>query len=160
MRFSYRRGAEDESAVEVDVVALEGRADGYQVTIGEQVFELSARLFQRAAFIKQADTIVLQYEGREYRLFDATRQRRAAPLAAGDLRAPMAGKVIQVLVANGAQVKAGDTLLILEAMKMEQQIVAPHDGVVDRVLCQEGEQVTAGMELVRLRAAGATESSS
>jgi biotin carboxyl carrier protein len=150
----------DKATVNVDVVALEDRADGYRVTIGEQVFELSARLFQRAALIKQADAIVLQYEGREYRLFDAAQQRRAAPRGGGDLRAPMAGKVIQVLVADGAQVTAGDTLLILEAMKMEQQIVAPHDGVVDHVLCQAGEQVTAGMELVVLRATGATETPS
>lgn len=157
MRFSYHRDVDDKTAVEVDVVALEGRADRYRVTIGEQVFELSARLFQRAAFIKQADTIILQYEGREYRLFDAAQQRSTAPRTAGDLRAPMAGKVIQVLVADGDQVTAGDTLLILEAMKMEQQIVAPHDGIVDRVLCQEGAQVTAGMELVVLRTTGATE---
>jgi biotin carboxyl carrier protein len=160
MRFSYHRHAEDRVAVEVDIVALEGSDDGYRITIGEQVFELSARLFQRAAFIKEADAIVLQYEGQEYRLFDATKQRRPAPRAAGDLRAPMAGKVIQVLVASGAQVKSGDTLVILEAMKMEQQIVAPHDAVVDRVLCREGDQVTAGMELIVLIAAGATENAS
>ncbi|MCZ6872394.1 MAG: biotin/lipoyl-binding protein, partial [bacterium] len=132
MRFSYRRQAEDSATVEVDIVALEGSADGYRITIGEQVFELSARLFQRAAFVKETDTLVLQYEGQEYRLFDATKQRRAAPRVAGDLGAPMAGKVIQVLVVSGAQVKRGDPLVILEAMKMEQQIVAPHDGVVDR----------------------------
>jgi len=42
--------------------------------------------------------------------------------------------------------------VILEAMKMEQQIVAPQDGMVARVLCREGDQVTAGMELVVLAA--------
>jgi 3-methylcrotonyl-CoA carboxylase alpha subunit len=60
----------------------------------------------------------------------------------------MAGKVIRVFVQPGEQVKAGATLVIIEAMKMEQQIVAPRDGVVSHVLCREGEQVTAGMELV------------
>jgi biotin carboxyl carrier protein len=63
----------------------------------------------------------------------------------------MAGKIIQVLVQPGDTVAAGDPLLILEAMKMEQQIAAPKDGVVDRILCKENEQVAAGAELVVLR---------
>jgi biotin carboxyl carrier protein len=63
----------------------------------------------------------------------------------------MAGKIIQVLVQPGDTVAAGDPLLILEAMKMEQQIAAPKDGVVDRILCEENEQVAAGAELVVLR---------
>jgi biotin carboxyl carrier protein len=57
---------------------------------------------------------------------------------------------MRVLVAAGDQVHTGDPLVILEAMKMEQQITAPQDGVVSRVLCHEGEQVAAGTELVAL----------
>ena len=50
--------------------------------------------------------------------------------------------------------KAGATLLILEAMKMEQQVTAPRDGIVTRLLCREGDQVTAGTELVVLEPVG------
>jgi biotin carboxyl carrier protein len=67
----------------------------------------------------------------------------------------MAGKIIRVLVQRGEHVKAGATLLILEAMKMEQQITAPQDGVVTHLLCREGDQVTAGTELVVLEPATA-----
>jgi biotin carboxyl carrier protein len=67
----------------------------------------------------------------------------------------MAGKIIRILVQPGEHVKAGATLLILEAMKMEQQITAPQDGVVTRLLCREGDQVTAGTELVVLKPAAA-----
>jgi biotin carboxyl carrier protein len=67
----------------------------------------------------------------------------------------MAGKIIHVLVQPGEHVKAGATLLILEAMKMEQQITAPQDGVVTRLLCHAGDQVTAGMALVVLEPASA-----
>lgn len=133
--------------MQVDVVPLEGQDGCYRVTVGTQVFELSANLLQRVAFLKEAGVITVQYEGREYRLYDATQWRRPPPRE-GDLHAPMAGKVIRVFVQPGEQVKAGTTLMIIEAMKMEQQIVAPRDGVVSRVLCSEGEQVTAGMELV------------
>ena len=158
MRFSYRRTAEDEATIEVDIVPVEDRDDCYRVTVGEQVFELSANVFHRAAFSKDMGEIVLQYEGREYHLFDATQRRRQAPAHRGNLRAPTAGKIIRVLVARGDEVKAGDPLVILEAMKMEQQITAPQDGVVDRVLCHEGDQVAAGIELVVLTSAAGTTS--
>jgi biotin carboxyl carrier protein len=148
MRFSYRRSPQDEDAVQVDVVPLEGQDGCYRVTVGTRVFELSARLLQRVAFLKEAGVITVQYEGKEYRLYDATQRWHPLPRGGGDLHAPMAGKVIRVFVQPGEQVKAGSTLVIIEAMKMEQQIVAPRDGVVSRVLCSEGEQVTASMELV------------
>jgi biotin carboxyl carrier protein len=150
MRFSYRCTAEDEHTVDVEIVPLEGSTDAYRVTVGPQVFELSARLLSRAAFLKQAGVITVQYEGKEYRLFDATQRRRTGLQRGGDLHAPMAGKVIRIFAQPGESVTAGTTLLILEAMKMEQPIVAPHNGVVAQVLCQEGDQVMAGMELVVL----------
>jgi geranyl-CoA carboxylase alpha subunit len=150
VRFSYRRSAEDEATIEVDIVAMADRDDCYRVTIGEQVFELSAHIFQRAAFHKEAGEILLQYAGREYHLLDATQRRRTALPGQGDLRAPTAGKIIQVLVAVGDQVHTGDSLVILEAMKMEQQITAPRAGRVSRVLCSVGEQVAAGTELIVL----------
>jgi acetyl/propionyl-CoA carboxylase alpha subunit len=59
----------------------------------------------------------------------------------GGCVAPMPGKVVQVLVAEGDAVVAGQTLLILEAMKMEQPVTAPDDGVVASVLVSAGEQV-------------------
>ena len=149
MRLSYRRSAEEAQAIEVDIVPLE-QPDTYRVTVGEQVFTLSANVFHRAAFLKDVGEIILQYDGKEYHLFDTTQRRRSAPGRGGDLHAPMAGKVIRVLVQPDDHVKAGDSLVILEAMKMEQQIVAPRDGTVAQVLCREGEQVTAGMELVVL----------
>jgi biotin carboxyl carrier protein len=148
VKFSYRRSPTDEQAIEVDIVALPEREGVYQVTVGEHVFELAERLVHQVAFCKDAGEITLQWAGREYHLFDASQRRRPTPAGLGDLRAPMAGKIIRVLVRPGEQVKTGATLLILEAMKMEQQITAPQDGVVTRLLCHEGDQVTAGTELV------------
>jgi len=155
VKFAYRRSATDDQVIEVDIVPVPERAGVYRVTVGEHVFELAERLLHHAAFYKEAGEMTLQFEGREYRLFDASQRRRPAPTRAGDLHAPMAGKIIHVLVQLGEHVKAGATLLILEAMKMEQQITAPQDGVVTRLLCREGDQVTAGTELVVLEPASA-----
>jgi 3-methylcrotonyl-CoA carboxylase alpha subunit len=155
VKFTYRRSATDDQVVEVDIVPIPERQGIYRVTVGERVFELAERLLHHAAFYKEAGEITIQFAGREYRLFDASQRRRPVSTHAGDLHAPMAGKIIHVLVQPGEHVKAGATLLILEAMKMEQQITAPSDGVVTRLLCHEGDQVTAGTELVVLEPAAA-----
>lgn len=149
MRVTYRIPGEAE-AVTVDVAPLDDPEAGYRVTVRDRVFDLPARSLRRAAFLRQGGEITLQVDGREYRLYDA-RQRRHAPTGApGDLHAPMAGRIIRVLVKAGDSVQAGDTLLILEAMKMEQQITAPHDGTVASLMCKAGDQVVAGQELVVL----------
>jgi biotin carboxyl carrier protein len=150
MRFVYRRSPADEQTITVDVMPLEGTPDTYRVTVGTRVFELPASRLYHTAFLKQAGGITVQHEGKEYRLFDAAQRRPASRQQGGDLHAPMAGKVLRILVQPGAHVAAGTTLVILEAMKMEQPITAPRDGVITDVLCREGEQVTAGTELVRL----------
>ncbi len=66
----------------------------------------------------------------------------------GDLTAPMPGKVTHVHVKAGAKVKRGESLLVLEAMKMEHTIAAPADGTVTELRCKAGEQVEDGVPLV------------
>jgi len=66
---------------------------------------------------------------------------------AGSLVAPMPGLVRRVLVEVGALVVAGQPLLILEAMKMEQAVAAPADGVVAELRAKAGEQVSTGQVL-------------
>jgi 3-methylcrotonyl-CoA carboxylase alpha subunit len=66
------------------------------------------------------------------------------------LMAPMPGLVLKVLVKPGDKVRAHQTLIVLEAMKMEHSIEAPHDGVVKAVHCAEGGRVSEGQLLVDL----------
>jgi propionyl-CoA carboxylase alpha chain len=68
----------------------------------------------------------------------------------GGCRAPMPGKILAVRVEAGQAVRKGETLVILEAMKMEHEVVAPHDGTAKQVLVQVGQQVDAGAVLVVL----------
>jgi 3-methylcrotonyl-CoA carboxylase alpha subunit len=73
----------------------------------------------------------------------------AAP-AAGRLTAPMPGKLIALLVNPGDAVKTGQTLAVMEAMKMEHAIQAPRDGVVAELLYAVGDQLPDGAELLKL----------
>ena len=66
----------------------------------------------------------------------------------GSLVAPMPGKVIDLKVKKGSKVKSGDTLVILEAMKMEQSIKASKDGVINEVFISKGDQVENGAVLM------------
>jgi len=68
--------------------------------------------------------------------------------AGGRLTAPMPGRIVQVLVQKGAEVKRGTPLLILEAMKMEYTIAAPTDGRIDEVRYAPGDVVEEGAELI------------
>jgi propionyl-CoA carboxylase alpha chain len=68
--------------------------------------------------------------------------------AAGSLAAPMPGAVLRVLVAVGDAVVAGQPLVVLEAMKMEHQVLAPDDGTVTGVLVDAGDQVATGQTLL------------
>lgn len=77
----------------------------------------------------------------------------AVPIAAGvqTITAPMPGTVLEVKVTPGQVVKAGDILLILEAMKMENEILAPSDGTIDTVQTTKGASVNASDILVTIK---------
>ena len=68
---------------------------------------------------------------------------------AGDpVNAPMPGNILKVNVSQGQAVKSGDVLCVLEAMKMENEIMAPKDGTVTQVLVSKGSTVDTGAPLV------------
>ena len=79
---------------------------------------------------------------------DAPRRRSARGSAGHGLVAPMPATVIKILVTPGQSVKKGDTLVVLEAMKMELPIRAPADAMVAAVRCREGDLVQADVALV------------
>jgi biotin carboxyl carrier protein len=79
--------------------------------------------------------------------FAAARPTQTGPLA---IRSPMPGKVVKVLVASGDEVKAGAPIVVVEAMKMENELRAPRDGKVRDVPAREGLAVEAGQTLATI----------
>jgi biotin carboxyl carrier protein len=118
--------------------------------------ELEARIDGRLHVIPydvQGSAISFAFDGNIY-FADVSEKGSRAKARHRDqsTAAPMPGLVLKVLVKVGDPVTKGAPLLILEAMKMEHQIVAPHDGVVEALHCTEGELVQPGVELVTVKA--------
>lgn len=104
--------------------------------------------------VRQGQTLFLRWQGemRSVTLFDPIAAVDAGQAHQGGLTAPMNGSIVRVLVEVGQTVEAGTQLVVLEAMKMEHSIRAPHAGVVKALYCQEGEMVGEGSALVELEA--------
>lgn len=79
-------------------------------------------------------------------------EKKEVVVSAGQevIEAPMPGNIWKIVAKEGDKVKAGDILLILEAMKMENEIVAPRDGVVSSINTTQGATVNTGDKLVVL----------
>jgi 3-methylcrotonyl-CoA carboxylase alpha subunit len=135
-----------EAVVDGPTVRLEGvegewsvvrYADGqWRVTAGD------GRSWRGVA-AKTSDAVWVQVDGvvADARVESANVRPRARASEADVLRPPMPATVVRVIVEAGATVAEGDTLIVLEAMKMELPIRAPRAGVVTVVHCREGELV-------------------
>ena len=127
---TYRRRADDRLEVVVD-----GHRASYAVAFQD---ETRVTLFCRDG------------EAVSFALAPLDAAAGEADVAAGSLEAPMPGKIVSVHIAVGDTVTAGQTLLVMEAMKMEQTILAPRAGRVAEIMVAGGDQVAAGRLLVRL----------
>ncbi len=145
---------------------LEPQPDGsYRAHIGDHTYEFSVK--------HTADGgLLLNLNGQQKRIYSAksgaeryihingqtlnlavpeTRSRRRSTASAGDgLTAQMPGQVVDVSCKAGDSVQKGQTLVILEAMKMEIRISAPVDGIIKRVHVQIGQTVERGQSLVEI----------
>ena len=81
---------------------------------------------------------------------EVAEREKAAHGAMDVIASPMQGTVLKVAVEAGAEVAPGDVLVVVEAMKMENEIVAHHAGTVEAVEITAGDQVSSGQALVRL----------
>lgn len=159
---AYRRGEE--------VLKVSARVEGERLHVatsgGEHTFDwqelapgdylLRAGGVQRRCVVaRDGEDRWLWIDGHIHHLKLATESRRRAAPPAGELSSPMPGQVLKVLVRPGDRVRKDQTLVVLEAMKMQYEIVAPRDGVVASVHAAEGAQVAGGVGLVVLEEAPA-----
>jgi biotin carboxyl carrier protein len=127
---------------------VEAEPGVYSVLVGGRSFE--------AKIVKAASGWAVDVDGRRYLLdvVDPRSMERRGSAMSHDgqqrLTAPMPGKVVRVLVEAGQQVAAGQGLVVVEAMKMQNEVKSPRDGRVVSLLATPGATVTPGETLVVL----------
>lgn len=131
----------DGQGVAADVMQVEPNA--FSVLLRGEVFEVRVEQALEGARI--------HIDGHEYlaQLDDPRQWRRDVGGASGaegrqSVLAPMPGKVVRVLVKSGSAVEAGQGLLVVEAMKMQNEIKSPKEGRVEQINASEGQAVNAG----------------
>ncbi len=122
----------DHRSHEAEVEANPGQRGRYYVLVSGTRFEVRVQ------------------DERARRLAPAQRKSEAG-VSESTVRAPIPGLVVKVLVVPGQAVVEGETLLILEAMKMENDLKAPHAGIVHEVRVQPGAQVALGETLASVK---------
>jgi len=156
-------------------VSVSSQSGKRRVEIEGKSLELEAQELAENAFLLQmrnrvfpvyvipdAEKIHVVIQGRQ---FTFLRQRetdfRAAPGAAqgagpaqrkGAISSPMPGKIVKIMISEGEEVEENQSLVIVEAMKMENELRAPFRGWVKRVHASEEDQVDAGQTIVELEA--------
>jgi len=102
---------------------------------------------------KDSHRVLVEGEHFDFELFDERKALLKSAAGLGvegvqEIRTSMPGKIVKVLVAEGDEVQEGDGLVIVEAMKMENEMKSPMDGAITKVGVAEGETVEAGALLV------------
>jgi 3-methylcrotonyl-CoA carboxylase alpha subunit len=138
-----------EVRVEPAAAHLDGRRIAVEVLAAGagEIWTVDGRT-HRIRTARTGERVFVWCDGEVYEFHPARRSRGGAERE--DLVAPMPGRVRKLLVSPGERVARGDVLVVLEAMKMEHAIRAPHEGVVSRVAHGEGDLVEAGTALVEL----------
>lgn len=147
------RDESGEHRVTVDeggVVLVDGAPVHVKVMSGGEI-RLGETGSVRAWVAAAGDARWVYLDGRVYEMdVEVAGRRRRTASSHGSLSAPMPATVVRVDVSAGAKVRRGDTLVILEAMKMELPIRAVSDGTVASVSCRPGDLVQPGMPLIEL----------
>jgi acetyl/propionyl-CoA carboxylase alpha subunit len=125
------------------IVELE--SSGRNVEVGsDRVFITTDAGKKSAVVMRDGRSILISYDGRAYRLDSIDRSadgKSVAGPASGELRSLIPGVVVSVPVTLGDKVAKGTTVVVLEAMKTQQPLVAPFDGIVTTLNVAEGDRV-------------------
>ena len=126
----------------------------YRITLDGKTYEMDVELIGSNGAVKQpvkAETKVSPMTSSAPAATSAKPAAKSAEAGSGTVLAPMPGTILKVLKADGDQVKAGEVVLVLEAMKMENEILAPVDGTVASLNLSAGGTVAGGDVLFEVK---------
>jgi 3-methylcrotonyl-CoA carboxylase alpha subunit len=148
-------------------VRIKKDGDSFRTIIGDKEFVVKSKEVKPGFFVLSIDgrpvKVCMSNEGSQrhiflngaiYRFTKAEGKRKKGEgfdTLSPNINSPISGKVVKVDVSNGITVVGGQTLLTIEAMKMEYQIKAPYAGIVEKVNFKQGDPVDIGVILVQMK---------
>jgi biotin carboxyl carrier protein len=123
-----------------------------KVTVDGEEFEVEIELGKGNWEVSiEGRTYTVEVEGSPSK---PTKERRVAKSSgktgSGIVASAIPGKIVEILATEGEEVEAGSVVIVLEAMKMQNEIKAPIDGRVKKIMCKTGERVEANMPLLEI----------
>jgi len=104
-----------------------------------------------ANVVKDKDSWWVHINGRTLTFTSADSRKASSNITQGSLQAPMPGTILDVQVSVGQSIELGQSLLVMEAMKMEHKITAPFSGTVEKINCKKEQKVDRGFVLIELK---------
>ena len=146
-----RRGADGRRAVRVTIDGREIVAIVATMPDGTAMVDLGGRRVRVAGARRRSSIVAAAGPfAAEFIMVEGRAAHRAGGLAAPEVDAPMPGKVLKVLVAEGQPIEHGDPLIVLEAMKMETTLYAESQAIVAKICVVAGQMVDHGARLIEL----------
>jgi biotin carboxyl carrier protein len=131
----------------VDADAVEIAPNIYSILLNGKSYEIRITPTSTGALTLQTERHEFTAEVTDPRAWRGRRHGALEAEGRQQIVAPMPGKIVRVLVQAGEKVEAGQGLLVVEAMKMQNEIRSPKSGTVERLLVKEGQPVNAGEAL-------------
>jgi biotin carboxyl carrier protein len=132
----------DDQMIEVDA-ALTAR-DVLSLLVGGDAFEVKRELSLQGQLHLVIGSARYAVDVQDPRALRTRRAAGGAEAGPQKITAPMPGKIVRVIVAVGSEVKAGQGVIVMEAMKMQNELKSPKDGRVQKILTSEGSTVNPG----------------
>ncbi|MDA8196709.1 MAG: acetyl/propionyl-CoA carboxylase subunit alpha [Actinomycetota bacterium] len=147
IKVQYRATREDHLTFESEI----GEGEAFRFAIRQKTISLErSGLRYNFAFEARGDIVVIASQRGSF-AYEKTKIRQSSQkISAGSLTTKMAGTITKVTVTIGDEVKAGDTVAVIEAMKIEQPIVAPVDGEVEEIYVTQGQRVDRGVVVAKI----------
>ncbi len=158
----------DDQLVTVELLNRDG--SNYQIAVNNKVYDLDALEVEKGAYsilfdnksynvelvdgkTSKAYTVNTQYDSFNVQIIDAEtkyqmNRKKDEGEDANVISSPMPGKVVRILYKEGDKVKAGDTVVIVSAMKMESEYKVKQDRTIKRILVKEGDSVNSDQPMV------------
>jgi 3-methylcrotonyl-CoA carboxylase alpha subunit len=133
--------------------SLNGKADHYKLLSKEgkeMILDNGNRIRAAVGTPNRDGEMMVIANGREAVMIEAGKKMKKAGAHVGGLKSPMPGKIFKILKEAGSEVKKGEPLMILEAMKMEHSIRSDKDGIIKKIFFKVGELVQGGVILAEV----------